>query len=140
MNEVAKEVAKEVVKVAFASTEWITEAKAVLEELVAEHGEEGTKFSVCETFTDAPTEFADETGAAAWHFIIDGKNVTVAAGGIEGADHQVSADYQTVLPMARVVYTEEMIAAARQKAPAEGASNFPSYLVELHNQLALITA
>ena len=41
-------------KVAFARPEWVAIARTVLEEVVAEHGEPGKSFSVCEVFTDAP--------------------------------------------------------------------------------------
>ena len=58
-------------KVAFGSSEWLARARQILEELVAEHGEAGTSFSVCEVFTDAPSGLiGPEDNVAAWHFSI----------------------------------------------------------------------
>ncbi len=133
-------------KVAFASPEWIALARTVLDEIVAEHGEEGKSFSACEAFTDAPPGVAGkDSTTAAWHFHIVGKAVTVGEGTVEAADMNVSADYETVLPMARLVYTPEMIEQTRQNPPqgdsesAVDASNIPPYLVELHNRMAVVT-
>jgi len=127
-------------KLMFVSPEWIDEARRALEDLVAEHGEDGTGFSVCEQFTDAPSEIADEMGRATWHFIIDGTKVTVDAGKIARADQFIRADYQQTLPLARMVYTEEMIAEAREREEAGDAPVIPGYLSELHNRLAVRTA
>ena len=69
------------------------------------------------------------------------KTVTVGVGEIEGADMNVRAPYAQVLPLAKMVYTPEMIAAARASQPEaeEGVNAAPDYLVELHNRLAVLT-
>ena len=132
-------------KVVFASPAWVDVARKVLEELVAEHGEDGKSFSACEVFTDAPPEIAGADGSAAWHFRIVDKTVSVGRGAIEEADMNVSADYKSVLPMVRLVYTPELVAQmqrSRPQAPAEssrGQATPPSWLVELHNRLAVVT-
>lgn len=133
-------------KLAFASPGWVDEARRVLEDLVSTHGEAGRRFSVCERFTSAPADIAP-SGTAAWYFRIDGKSVAVAAGEIADADVEITADYQTTLPVARLVYTPEILAAgATQRAAAPpprikgDMSKSPPYLVELHNRLALVTA
>ena len=88
---------------------------------------------------------AGADGAAAWHFRIVDKTVSVGRGAIEEADMNVSADYKSVLPMVRLVYTPEMVAQmqrGRPQAPAEssgGQVTPPSWLVELHNRLAVVT-
>ncbi|MFQ5926332.1 MAG: hypothetical protein ACE5MH_02735 [Terriglobia bacterium] len=133
-------------KVAFASPEWVAIARTVLEELVAKHGEAGKSLSVCEVFTDAPPGMAggDET-TAAWHFRIVDKTVTVGEGEIPDADMKVRVDYKSALPMARLVYTPELLAQMERNPPQVEAqasgdrSNLPSYLVELHNRLAEVT-
>ena len=134
-------------KVTFASRAWVDLARAVLEQLVAEHGEPGVSFSACEIFTDAPPGMAgagmavEDDTTAAWHFRIDGKTVTVGAGAIDGAVMNVRADYTATLPLARLVYTPEVLA-ERERNPkqpegdASGRSQAPPYLVELHNRLA----
>jgi hypothetical protein len=133
-------------KLAFASPAWIDAARAILEALVAEHGEPGRRFSVCERFTDAPPDVAP-SGRACWWFQIDGRTVSVAAGKLDGADVTVTADYAAALPTARLVYTPE-IQARRAQARARGSGpgvtgdmgKAPPYLVELHNRLAVLTA
>ena len=132
-------------KVTFASVEWVGLARTVLEELVAEHGEAGKSFSACEVFTDAPEGLAGpEATTAAWHFRIVGKTVTVGEGEIDGADFNVRAAYAQVLPLAKLVYTPEMVARMRASQPqAEAGGNGqptpPAYLVERHNRLAVLT-
>ena len=133
-------------KVDFASAPWVDQARAVLDELVATHGEPGFAFSACEIFTDAPAHVA-ETGTAAWHFYIDGKTVRVGVGEVDGTDVTIRADYESTLPATRLVYTPEILA-ERAANPDENAAshvegdmtNMPPYLVELHNRLAVITA
>jgi len=130
-------------KIPFASKEWVAIARTVLEEIVAEHGEPGKSFSVCEVFTDAPEGLAGpDAPTAAWNFHIVDKTVTVGEGEIDGADISVNFPYQQVLPIARLVYTPEMVEQMRA-ARTTGADNDqpapPSYLVELHNRLAVIT-
>ena len=117
-------------------------ARSVLEELVATHGEAGKTFSACEVFTSAPASVAGADSTAAWNFSIVGKTVEVSMGEVDGADFNVRADYQSVLPVARLVYTPEILAKQAAKPPAvppsEGSAP-PAYLVELHNRLAVLT-
>jgi len=133
-------------KVAFAGPAWVDRARAILEDLAARHGEPGKRFSVCETFTGAPSDVAP-SGTAAWHFVIDGNHATVAPGALPEAQVQIKADYTATLPVARLVYTPEFLAkraAARAAgtAPpaAKGMEKAPPWLTELHNRLAVITA
>lgn len=133
-------------KLVFASEAWVDEARRILEELVAAHGEPGAAFSVCEVFSDAPAE-ADASGTAAWHFYIDGETVRVGRGEVDDTDVIIRADYTATLPTARLVYTPEILA-QRAKEREQGPNpnvqgdmaKAPPWLVELHNQLAVITA
>ena len=128
-------------KVVFASRAWVDAARVILEALVAENGEPGRRFSLCERFRDVPRDVAP-LGAAAWHFRIDGKSVVVGSGEIGNADVTITADYDAILPGARRVYGPEDL--ARRGEPigvTQGdLSKAPAYLIELHNRLALITA
>lgn len=133
-------------KLVFASEAWVDEARRILEELVAAHGEASAAFSVCEVFSDTPPE-ADPSGTAAWHFYIDGETVRVGQGEVDDTDVKIRADYTATLPTARLVYTPEILAQrakAREQGPnpnVEGdMGKAPPWLVELHNQLAVITA
>ncbi len=132
-------------KVAFASPEWVEIARVVLEELVAEHGETGRSYSVCEVFIDAPPGMAgsDET-TAAWHFRIVNKTVAVGEGEIADAELNVRVDYQAALPAARRIYAREMASRTDgdprvDSETTRDRSNMPRYLVELHNRLAELT-
>ena len=127
-------------KLVFASADWVDHARTVLEELVAEHGETGKSFSVCEAFTDAPEGLAGpDATTAIWHFRIVDKTITVGVGELEGADFSVRADYQKVLPLAKTVYTPEMVAQRRASQTGNDQPSPPAYLVELHNRLAILT-
>ena len=133
-------------KVEFASEAWVDAARAVLEDLVAAHCDADSRLSVCEIFTDAPASVA-ASGTAAWHFAIVGKSVKVGCGEVHDADVTIRADYATALPGARLVYTPEIVAELQSRPPPEpppqiqgDTSQFPPWLVELHNAMAVITA
>lgn len=133
-------------KVEFATQAWIDVARSALEELVAEQGQPGVRFSLCEVFTDAPASIAP-TGTVAWHFYVDGKTVAVSAGEVDDATVKIRTDYQGVLPQARQFYTPEILAQRATEPPGAGfdsvqgdMSLVPDYLVALHNRLAVVTA
>ena len=136
-------------KLDFAGAAWIDKASEVLETLVSEHGEEGVSFSVCEVFTNAPTRVAS-SGTAAWYFRIEGKNVRIGVGEEPGTDVRIQADYESSLPNVRLVYTPEILEGMRANAEERAAdssssvegdmSKAPPYLIELHNQMAPLTA
>ena len=133
----------------FASAAWVDKAGQVLNVLVSEHGEEGVSFSVCEVFTNAPTRVASN-GTAAWYFYIEGKSVRIGIGEQPGTDIRIQADYESSLPNVRLVYTPEILeetrANAKKRSPDTSSSvdgdisKAPPYLVELHNQMAPLTA
>lgn len=136
-------------KVAFASPAWIEIARGVLEDLVSEHGKEGQAFSICESFAEAPSEIADDDGFAAWHFYIDGKSVRVGQGRVDDTDAQIQATWELVLPVARLVYTPELLADWAKNPPERpkdsnasqtgDMTKMPPYLLELHNHMAKVT-
>ena len=133
-------------KVEFATSAWIDIARGALEEIVAEQGKTGVRFSLCEVFTNAPASI-DPTGIVAWHFYVDGNTVAVSSGEVDDADVKIRTDYQAVLPQARQFYTPEILAERATEAPGAGfdsvqgdMSLVPEYLVELHNRLCVITA
>ncbi|MBX3481999.1 hypothetical protein [Phenylobacterium sp.] len=133
-------------KLPFAGPAWIAAAGTILRDLAAAYGEPGQRFSLCERFTDAPPDVA-ASGLAAWWFRIDGTTAEAGPGEIGDADASVTADYAATLPVARLVYTPEIIAERRArrergKLPSQQGdwSRAPRYLTELHNRLAVITA
>jgi hypothetical protein len=137
------------VKVPFASPAWVDIARGVMEELVAQHGEDGVNYSVCEAFAEAPADISDDDGFAAWYFYVEGSNVRVGTGRIDDADIQIQATWELALPGARLVYTPEVLAERAENPPeppndpnqkVEGdMAGLPTYLMELHNRLAVVT-
>ena len=136
------------IKFNFVSSEWVDQAEIILNDLVSRFGEEGISFSVSETFTDAPEEI-DSSGIASWYFFIEGKSVRVGKGKTEKTDVRINYDYAKANVIAKIIYTEEII--AKQKEETEKALEVlthkgkdfkepPDYLSELHNRLALLTA
>ena len=77
------------------------------------------------------------------------KKCQVSKGKVEDVDVKINFDYKKASVIAKIIYTEEII--AKQKEEAEKAKETlaltgkrykksPSYLTELHNRLALITS
>ena len=131
-------------KVTFASSEWLDLAREALEDLVAQHSKPGASFSVCEVFTNAPEGLiGPDPTKAAWYFSIKDNAVTVGEGEIEGADMAVSVDYAKALPAARRVYPAFLgwlvMPVVRLVSRLRGKPSPPSYLLDLHNRLALVT-
>ena len=136
-------------KVPFVSPAWVDIARGMLEELVSEHGEEGKNCSSCEAFAEAPEEFADADGFAAWHFYITGKSVRVGTGRVTATDALIQATWKTSLGGAKRIITPELAEEMKKNPPTpppdatrklEGdRSKFPAYLRELHNRMAVIT-
>ncbi|MCH7816489.1 MAG: hypothetical protein IIC60_07970 [Proteobacteria bacterium] len=122
-------------KVILGSPEWLALARVVLEELVATHGKTGKSFSVSETFTDATV--------AAWHFFIIDKTVSVAEGALDDADMTVSVSYERALKGAKIVYPAFLgwllMPIMRVIRLLRNQPNPPSYLMQLHNRLAVVT-
>lgn len=133
-----------VTKVVFASSEWLELAREVLEDLVAQHGSPGASFSVCEVFTNAPEGLmGPDPTSAAWYFRIRDNAVSVGAGEIEGADMRIRVDYAKALPAARRVYpvflAKLLMPVVRLLSYLRRRPSPPSYLLDLHNRLALVT-
>ena len=106
------------IKFNFVSNEWVDQAEIILNDLVSRLGEEGISFSVSETFTDAPEEI-DSSGIASWYFFIEGKSVRVGKGKTEKTDVRIKYDYAKANVIAKIIYTEEII--AKQKEETEKA-------------------
>jgi len=88
----------------FLSPGWIEAAKAFLQTEVPKRLPDRTRFSMCESFRDAPTSVADERGRAAWHFVIGDGSVRTGAGEIGAPDLRIDGRYQAVLGYAQLVY------------------------------------
>ena len=104
-------------RVEFVSNAWIEAARESLERRVARAGSalEGIRFSICESFRDAPPHLGVLDGVAAWHARFDGPSVTVGAGEIPDADQMIRGDYQAVIPVAQAVFAGDAESFARKQ-------------------------
>jgi hypothetical protein len=116
-----------------------------LEDTVARLGDEmqGVKFAICEVLTNPPAHLAPNgEDFISWHFVFDGPKVTVERGRIADADMTAEADYATILPAARTVYSEnpEALEASRKRRAEAGTVALPPQLAPalagLHDHLA----
>ncbi len=141
-------------KYEFASPEWVDYAREWVEKALGDADLEGVDIEFCEEFTDAPAHLAGESGSTGWHMVIKDGKATVGHGVIK-ARTKIVADYQTILPLARMITdpSDEKQVAEMQKiitaAMAEGKFTPPSdmntpgtsvpQLGGLHNALAVRT-
>ena len=88
----------------FLSELWIAEATSFLEAAAARPAFAATRFSLSESFTDAPAPLADADGCVAWHFDIDRGRVRVGTGERADTDVRVRGDYQAALGYAQLVH------------------------------------
>ncbi|HEX3917307.1 MAG TPA: phytanoyl-CoA dioxygenase family protein [Caulobacteraceae bacterium] len=102
----------------FVSEKWIGLARDYLQRQVDAAGEgmDGANFSLCEVMEDAPAGIGRPDGRAAWHARLKGRQLTVGAGEIDGADLVIRGDYHAVLQAAHVSYADE---AARKRGLRE---------------------
>ena len=92
-------------KYPFCSAPWVGVAREFIEAQCAANDLDGIETSFCEKFTDAPDEITTEAGGVTgWYFRISGGKVEVGHGVLADADATIIADYETVVPLARMVF------------------------------------
>jgi hypothetical protein len=93
----------------FVSEKWVGLARGYLQRRVdaADDRIDGARFSLCEVIENAPGGFKRPGGVAAWHARLEGRQLTVGLGEIEGADLTARGDYHAVLQAARVFNADE---------------------------------
>ena len=136
-------------KVEFASPEWL----AALEDLIDSYaGRAGgnIEISICEVFTGVPAHLdKDGNGTLSWYCRIKDGRLEFDEGEIDDADIKTVADYQFILPFARIKIDPDNMQAYESKL-AEGAaagkitrrgdrSKVPPAFYGMHNDLAEIT-
>lgn len=92
-------------KYEFCSEAWVALARDYLVNAVgdADFGDAGFSFS--ETFTDAPANLAEsDSTSTGWYVIVADGELRVEKGILPDADIRITADYATVLPLARMVF------------------------------------
>ena len=139
-------------KFEFASPGWFKFLHQTIEQLVR-GAEDDLRWSICEVFNDVPEHLSQAPDrTASWHCRIRGSDVKFGQGEIQDADFKVVADYQTVLPLARLVLAndpaaEALVAEVSEKGAADGKLRFegdrearPASLEGLHDAMARVTA
>lgn len=137
-------------KVEFASPEWFTALKGMIQKYMEKAGP-GMKLSICEVFTGVPKHLDKHgNGVLSWHCrIADGK-MHFADGEIPDADIKSVCDYTFIVPFARMKI-EPSTMADYEKLAAEGErtgklkregdrAKVPPAFYGMHNELAEITA
>lgn len=137
-------------KIEFAGPAWLSALRDLLRKYIALAGPE-VDLSICEVFTGVPAHLdRDGDGVIAWHCRIKGGELDFRDGEIDDADIKTVADYQFILPFARMKI-EPGNMAEYQQMQEEGAragkvvhqgdrSKVPPAFYGMHNELAEITA
>lgn len=139
----------------FCSAGWVNEAREYVEGQCAGRDLSGISLKFCEKFTDAPPALATEPGnVTGWFIHIEDGAVEVGHGLLADADLVITADYETVVPLARTVFegnpagaeaAQQAVASATEQGKMkregdEGAMANAPFLAGLHDALARRTA
>jgi hypothetical protein len=136
-------------KVEFASPEWLETLRAMIERYIALAPPDLT-LSICEVFTSVPAHLnKNGDGIVAWHCRILNGKLEFRDGAIDDADIKTIADYDFILPFARMKiepgnmteYQAQQAEGARMgKVKHEGdRSKVPPAFYGMHNELADLT-
>ena len=137
-------------KIELASPEWLAALKGLIERYMKQAGDDVT-LSICEVFTGVPKHLdKNGDGTIAWHCKIANGKLEFADGEIDEADLKTVADYDFILPFARMKIEpgnmaeyqkaqEAGVAAGKLKRSGDITKVPPSFY-GMHNELAEITA
>jgi hypothetical protein len=137
-------------KFEFASPAWLAALKELLVTYSKKAGD-GLELSICEIFTGVPKHLDKHgNGVIAWHCLIKDGKVHFEETAIPEADVHSQADYAFIVPVARKVYSPEVMAeveAYMAKGTAEGKMisksknrwKVPPVFTGMHNELAVRT-
>ena len=137
-------------KIEFAGPEWIAALRELLNAYTMKVGP-ALDLSICEIFTGVPRHLdKNGDGVIAWHCRIHGGQVHFEETAIAQADVHTKVDYDFILPVARRLYTADVmdeVNAYIAKGQAEGKmissgtnkSKVPPEFIGMHNDLALRT-
>ncbi len=136
-------------KVEFASPEWLAALKGMLPRYIKLAGP-GVSLSICEVFTAVPAHLdKNGDGIIAWHCRINDGSLEFADGEIFDADLKTVADYQFIVPFARM-QIEASSTGEYQTMQTEGEragkvrhegdrSKVPPAFYGMHNEIAELT-
>lgn len=137
-------------KIELASPEWLAALKGLIERYMKLAGPDLT-LSICEVFTGVPKHLDKHgDGRLAWHCKIEGGRLHFAEGEVVHADLKTIADYDFILPFARLKLdpgnmadyqkAQEAGVAAGKLQRSGDISKVPPAFYGMHNELAEITA
>lgn len=100
----------------FGSAAWVELARRHLQARLdaCDDRVERARFSLSEAYSDPPPHLAGPDGRLAWFARMDGRDLEVGLGEIEGADMVVRGDYPAVLQIARTGYGNDEAASRRR--------------------------
>ncbi|HEX7035385.1 MAG TPA: hypothetical protein VF210_06395 [Pseudomonadales bacterium] len=136
-------------KIELASPEWLAALKELITAYTAKAGD-GVELSICEVFTGVPPHLDKHgNGVLSWYCRIRDGRLEFAEGEIDDADIKTVADYEFIVPFARMKIDPGNMQAYEAKL-AEGAaagkitrrgdrSKVPPAFYGMHNDLADIT-
>ncbi|MGH6986650.1 MAG: hypothetical protein ACRED9_07415 [Caulobacteraceae bacterium] len=133
----------------FASAAWL-EALSELLPIYASQAGPDLELTICEVFTGVPAHLdRNGNGVIAWHCRIAGGVVHFEETERNDCDFKTVVDYQTVLPIARWIVTDEnrpeyealvaRAAASGKAKPSGDTSRIPPSFMGMHNDLAART-
>lgn len=97
-------------KYEFMSKEWLTKLEAIMKDLVQQSGDQlsGVFFSMNQLFTEMPEHLVqDPLGRAGWWVRVADREVEFGTGEIPDATIKLIAPYDTMLPLARLVWADD---------------------------------
>lgn len=101
-------------KYEFCSHEWIAQARLYLEGAAYGQDLSEVRLTFSEVFTDAPLHLhPDSDGRIGWYLRVDENGLEIAEGIPDVADVRITVDYQTILPVTRLVFEGDPEAMAR---------------------------
>ena len=137
-------------KFEFASPEWIAALRELLQVYTKKAGPQ-LDLSICEIFTGVPKHLdKNGDGVIAWHCRIRNGQVHFEETPIAEADVHTKVDYDFIVPVARRVYTPEVmdevnaytargVAEGKMISTGKNRTKVPPEFYDMHNDLALRT-
>ena len=141
-------------KLEFGGPAWTDALHTTIERawLAARAAADIAPFSVSERYIDPPAHLVPAAGELGWHCFCEGDKVTWVDGPSDSVDLCIETDYASVLPLARLVYGDDLQAQAERdhlmgtlvkegKLRVTGdISKRPDFLEGVHDEMARITA
>ena len=137
----------------FGSRAWTEHLRDVMAQALADAGDAaaGLEYSIAETYLDPPGHLAVASGELGWHARLHDGTMDFAFEPADDVDIHIIVDYQSVLPLARIVYGDGPEAVAERERilgaligdgtlRVEGdLTKRPDFLEGVHDAMACVT-